>query len=87
MSGLPRTPCSPDHDVDGSIHSIGHQVGTARIAATAEGGVVDPKLKVFGVEGLRVVDASVFPAQISGHPAATIIAIAEKASEMILTGS
>ncbi len=39
----------------------------ARMAPRAEGGVVDPALRVYGVQGLRVVDASVFPTIVSGH--------------------
>ncbi|KAI0045900.1 GMC oxidoreductase [Auriscalpium vulgare] len=62
---------------------IFHPVGTAKIGPTAETGVVDPSLKVHGVQGLRVVDASVFPAQVSGHPAAVVVAVAEKAADVI----
>lgn len=47
------------------------------------GGVVDPKLKVYGTSNVRVVDASVLPLQVSGHLTATLYAIAERASEMI----
>lgn len=59
------------------------QTSTARIGASPETGVVDPHLRVFGVQGLRVVDASVFPNQISGHPCAAVVAVAEKAADLI----
>lgn len=45
--------------------------------------VVDPTLKVHGVKGLRIVDASVFPSAVSGHPVATVVAIAERASDLV----
>lgn len=48
-----------------------------------ETSVVDSELRVHGVHGLRVVDASVFPKQVSGHPCVPVIAIAEKASVLI----
>ncbi|KAE8381509.1 hypothetical protein BDV26DRAFT_289361 [Aspergillus bertholletiae] len=60
-----------------------HPVGSARMGTTPENSVVDLQCRVHGVKRLRVMDASVFPEQISGHPTATIGAMAFKLSEMI----
>lgn len=63
-----------------------HPVGTCGMGGRAgiQGGVVDERLRVYGVKGLRVVDASIMPLQISAHLQATVYAIAEKAARMIL---
>ncbi|KAJ7150794.1 alcohol oxidase [Mycena filopes] len=62
-----------------------HPIGSAAMLPRAEGGVVDPQLKVYGTKNLRVVDASVIPVEMSFHPMTTIYAIAEKAADMIKT--
>jgi choline dehydrogenase-like flavoprotein len=63
-----------------------HPVGTCAMGGRAgiDGGVVDERLRVYGVQGLRVVDASVMPLQISAHIQATVYAIAEKAAHMVV---
>jgi len=64
-----------------------HPVGTCAMGgeeAKREGFVVDERLRVYGVKGLRVCDASVMPLQISAHSQATVYAIGEKGASLIL---
>ncbi len=63
-------------------HTLYHPVGSCRMGSD-EASVVDPQLRVRGVHGLRVADASVMPAIIRGHTHAPSVLIGEKAADLI----
>jgi choline dehydrogenase-like flavoprotein len=70
-----------------SLATAVHLAGTARMGPdTDPGAVVDQWLRVRGIEGLRVVDTSVMPRVTSRGPAATAVAIGERAAELMTSG-
>ena len=60
-----------------------HPTSSCSMLKREWGGVVDSKLRVYGVRGLRIVDASIFPMAVGGHTSSTVYAVAEKAADII----
>ena len=63
-------------------HTVYHPLGTCRMGSD-EASVVDPQLRVRGVDGLRVADASVMPSTVRGHTHAPSVLIGEMAADLI----
>ncbi len=69
--------------VRAEAYTVHHPVGTCRMGNDAAA-VVDPQLRVVGLDNLRIADASVFPSIIGGNTNAAVVMIAEKACDLIL---
>jgi choline dehydrogenase len=88
MELVPGEATQSDEEIDlylrRAIQTAGHPTSTCAMGTDPRDSVVDASLRVHGVSGLRVVDASVMPRIISGNTNAPTIMIAEKASDLIL---
>ncbi|MHA7775459.1 GMC family oxidoreductase [Roseibium sp. M-1] len=71
-------------DVRARCSTVFHPVSTCRMGPDRNENVVDSRLRVYGVEGLRVVDASIFPTVTSGNTNAPAIMVGEKGADLIL---
>jgi len=84
---LPGTAATTDDEIRRFTHeTLGttfHPAGTCKMGRDRMA-VVDPELRVRGIDGLRVIDASVMPKVVSGNTNAPVIMIAEKGADMIL---
>ncbi|KAI0174050.1 GMC oxidoreductase [Pestalotiopsis sp. NC0098] len=84
---LPGANVTSDADLSSfvrqSASTLYHPAGSCKLGARNEGGVVDGELKVYGIEGLRIVDASVMPLLPASHTMTTVYAVAEKAADII----
>lgn len=85
----PMEPGPDETDLEAFVRAqsetLYHPAGTCRMGSD-EQSVVDPQLKVRGVDGLRVVDTSILPGVIRGHTHAPTIMVAEKAADLIRVG-
>lgn len=77
------TPVNAAHQVKKTFLTSFHPLGTCAMLPAARGGVVGPRLKVYGTTNLRVVDASVFPLMVRSNLQTLVYAVAERAAEWI----
>ncbi|MEQ8367799.1 MAG: GMC oxidoreductase, partial [Roseicyclus sp.] len=71
-------------DIRNRAGTVFHPVSTCRMGPDRSTDVVDQRLRVYGIDGLRVADASVFPTLTSGNTNAPVVMLGEKAADLIL---
>ncbi|GAA5970316.1 hypothetical protein JCM11641_001659 [Rhodosporidiobolus odoratus] len=69
--------------VKAKTDTLYHPLGSCKIGAKEDGGVVSSELRIHGLANVRICDASVFPDAVSGHPVAAVVAMAEKFADML----
>ena len=74
-------------DIAARASTVFHPVSTCRMGADPTRAVVDSELRVHGLQGLRIIDASVFPTLTSGNTNAPTIMLAEKAADLVLAAN
>jgi choline dehydrogenase len=84
----PGPQCQTDEQmiqhIKDTVWTVFHPSSTCRMGPDPKSNVVDRNLKVYGIEGLRVADASIFPSLVCGNINAATIMVGEKASDLIL---
>ena len=87
FEAVPGANVTASADIDAFVRSsattLYHPAGTCKMGPKEEGGVVDEQLKVYGVDNLRIVDASTIPILPASHTMTTVYAVAEKAADII----
>ena len=79
-----ETPLMTEADIRQRAGTVFHPVGTCRMGPDARHAVVDAQLRVHGLSGLRVIDASIFPHITSGNTNAPTMMVAEKGADLVL---
>jgi choline dehydrogenase-like flavoprotein len=69
--------------VQNNISTQWHILGTCSMLPREDGGVVDPKLKVYGTANVRVIDASIIPLEVQGNIQTAVYAVAEKGADLV----
>lgn len=85
----PGLNASSDQEIAAAVRQIAtsswqHPTSSCAILKRELGGVVDSELRVYGVKGLRIVDASIFPMAVAGHTSSSVYAVAEKVSMIVI---